>query len=627
MRTHLGVVLLTLLPFSLAVVLAVAGSNRSPSPAFKVANLSLEGLDGKTLPLHSFKGDKALVVVFLSFDCPVSASYLPALNALAKKYPAGQVHLVGICPTTDNAAELARQARDYQLTFPIFRDADLGATKHFQARTVPEVFVLDAAFTVRYRGRIDDSYYARLKKKSQPPRQDLELALAEVLAGKAVSVASTKAIGCPISYDKAPARGKVTYYRDVLPILQTHCQSCHRPGEVGPFALLTYEQAVRWADDIKEYTQSRQMPPWIVSESLPFQQERKLTTREIATLAAWVDGGTPAGNLKEAPPPRQFAHNWQLGEPDLVLEPDHEMTIGAAGPDLFRCFVLPTSFGEDKFVRAYEVRPGNRRVVHHTLHFLDTRQRARKLEQWAQGAGLKKSQDQGPGYTSMMGPGFFPPSGDLGGWAPGMTARSYPKGVGLYLPKNSDVIVQVHYRRTGREEKDKTRLGLYFADKRTNIMQPLVVPGWITYIPAGAANHTVRGSVWAAQDCTVYSITPHMHLLGKSIKVTMTPPGGDPVTLIRIDRWDYNWQETYFFQQPLRVKMGTKFTVEAVYDNSSGNPSNPFSPPKTIFPGEQTTNEMCFAFLDATTDHGGPIAVRLTPNGFTLRRPGLLPKQ
>src|SRR5262249_15299563 len=154
------------------------------------------------------------------------------------------------------------------------------------------------------------------------------------------------------------------FYRDVLPILQNNCQTCHRPGEVGPFALMTYRQAVNWAGDIKEYTQNRKMPPWKPVDGPAFQHERKLSGQEIATLAAWVDGGRPAGDAKDAPPPRRFVEGWQLGRPDLVLTADAAFQVGAGGSDLFRCYVLPTDLPEDKYVTAFEVRPGNRRVVH-----------------------------------------------------------------------------------------------------------------------------------------------------------------------------------------------------------------------------------------------------------------------
>ena len=194
----------------------------------------------------------------------------------------------------------------------------------------------------------------------------------------------------------------MTFYRDVVPVLQNRCQTCHRPGEVGQFSLMTYRQAVNWADDIKEYTRSRQMPPWKPVEGPAFHNDRRLSEREIATLAAWVDGGTPKGDPAEAPAPRRFVPGWQFGKPDLVLTVDQDFQIGASGRDLFRCFVLPTNLPEDKHVTAVEVRPGNPRVVHHALLFLDTSGQGRQLEQAEQ--QRKKdpaAMDIGPGDACL----------------------------------------------------------------------------------------------------------------------------------------------------------------------------------------------------------------------------------
>jgi hypothetical protein len=450
--------------------------------------------------------------------------------------------------------------------------------------------------------------------------------LDEVLAGKPVRVPATEAVGCPIRYEPPRAASdRVTYYRDVLPILQSRCQQCHRPGEVGPFSLMTYKQAVNWADDIRDYTRSRKMPPWKPTEGMSFVGERKMSQKEIDTLAAWVDAGTPAGDARDAPPPARFSDGWQLGKPDLIVGPKEETTVGPDGVDLFRCFVLPTDLPEDKYVIAYEVRPGNRRVVHHTLHLLDTRGRARRMERREQERPKAPGeQDAGPGYSSRMGPGFLP-SGEVGGWAPGLTPHFLTQGVGYYLPRGADIVLQIHYHRTGRVEKDRTRVGFYFAKKPCRPLQGLAVPGRFLYIPAGADHYKVKGDLWLAQDCTVHNVTPHMHLLGKSIRVTMTPPGGTPATLVGVADWDYNWQETYFFKEPIKAKAGTHFAVEAVYDNSAKNPSNPSNPPKLVLVGEQTTNEMCFGFMGVTTADGSAASVRFTPGGLVLRRPGVLP--
>jgi peroxiredoxin len=603
----------------------LAGAARPETPPSndkinkRIDNFTLKDTGGKPTALYDLKHRKAVVVVFLSFDCPVSNSYAPALAELAKTYgPQGVAFLAVNSSDEGDAAHFAKQAAGYKLSFPVLKDERHAAADAFKAETTPEAFVVDHNFVLRYRGRIDDGYYARLKKNNQTTRFDLKQALDDLLAGKPVAEPVTRAVGCPIQREKeTKATGKVTYYRDVLPILQENCQQCHRPGEVGPFSLMTYKQAVNWAADIKEYTQDRRMPPWKPVEGPAFHNERKLSDKDLATLAAWVDGGTPAGDPKEAPPPRPFTDGWQLGQPDLVLTPPEEMTVGPSGKDLFRVFVLPTHEAEDRYVTAIEVRPGNKRVVHHTINYIDTTGQGRKLEQREQErAGAVDDQDHGPGYSMAMGIGFQA-QGGLGGWAPGQMARHLPEGIGYYLPKGADVLLQVHYHRNGRVEKDRTAIGLYFAKKPVaRRMKGMILPGPFLAIPAGQARYTVKGTIEVDQDCLLHSVMPHMHMLGKEIKVTVAPPEGKPFTLVAINDWNYNWQETYFLKEPIPIHKGTKFSVEAVYDNTDKNPSNPFNPPRRVRFGEQTDNEMCFVFLGATNDGPGRIAVK--GGGFRL---------
>jgi hypothetical protein len=289
------------------------------------------------------------------------------------------------------------------------------------------------------------------------------------------------------------------------------------------------------------------------------------------------------------------------------------MTIGASGPDLFRCFVLPTHLTEDRFVTAVEVRPGNYRIVHHTLNFFDTSGQGRKLEQKARTKEDTHS-DHGPGYSSAMGLGFRPAAGligGLGGWAPGNVPRQLPEGYGYFLPKGSDVILQVHYHRNGRVEKDRTAIGLHFAKgDKTKRWKGMVLPGRFLAIPAGNEHYRVTGEMEVLQDCKLYSVMPHMHMLGREIKVTLKLPDGKPRTLVAINEWEYNWQETYFFKEPIVVKPGTRLAVEAVFDNSAKNPNNPFNPPRWVKFGEQTTDEMCYIFFGATSEPAGAIKVR-----------------
>jgi mono/diheme cytochrome c family protein len=536
---------------------------------------------------------------------------------MAKAYGERGVTFLGI---HSGDGETNKQAKEMS-PLKLLRDPKGRAAAALKAEVTPEAFILDANFVLLYRGRIDDRYAARLKPKTRISRHDLKTALDEVLAGKRVTEPATTAVGCPIERPNSPvasAPGTPAFYRHVLPILQQHCQTCHRPGDIGPFSLMNYRQARRWATDIKEYTRSRKMPPWKPVAGPAFHGERKLTKQEIATLAAWADGGTPQGDPKDAPPPRVFKDDWQLGKPDLVLTVDKDFQIGATGPDLYRFFVLPTNLKEDIYVSAVEVRPGNRRVVHHAVLFVDGNGRGRQRQQRAQKEEQGTSaQDRGPGYSLAMAFAFLPgflPQGGLGGWAPGSIPQQLPKGTGYFLPKGADVVMQLHYHRTGRIEKDRTSVGLYFSKAKVNSrMQGMAVPGHFLFIPAGAKSYRIEGSIWVRQDCQVHAVVPHMHLLGRQIKVTMTPPGGAARTLVAIDDWDFNWQEIYLFKEPIRALSGTRFDVEGVYDNSADNPSNPHHPPRTVFVGLETSNEMCVGFLGVTSDGPGRIRYEIQP--------------
>jgi hypothetical protein len=486
----------------------------------------------------------------------------------------------------------------------------------FKARHTPEAFVLDHNLVMRYRGRIDNMFTERLKRSPKVTDHDLRNALEDVVAGKPVRTPVTKAVGCGIGgrdvVVKTPTT--VTFHKDVESILQKNCQVCHRPGEVGPFSLMTYKQAVTWAEDIKEYTANKKMPPWKPTEAaFAFHGQRTLADADIKTLAAWVEGGTPEGSAKDAPPPARWTDDWALGKPDLVLDCG-EFHLGASGEDTFRCYVLPTHLTEDKFIIGYEVKPGNPRVVHHTLNYWDMTGKARELENKAKAKAKPDDKDRGPGYSASMGLGFLPgtsprpdvpPIGNFGGWAPGAVYRFLPEGTGYPFPKGAEVVLQVHYHRDGKPETDHTKVGLYFAKKPVeHPYQPIVLgpKGFVFVIPPGEAEHKIAGAVYLQSDCTMYSVMPHMHLIGKSVKVSMTPPGGQKTTLVSIDAWDYNWQETYWFKEPLKLKAGTKLEIEALYDNSSKNPNNPNNPPKLVTFGEQTTNEMLFGFFGVTTE-------------------------
>jgi Ca2+-binding EF-hand superfamily protein len=271
---------------------------------------------------------------------------------------------------------------------------------------------------------------------------------------------------------------------------------------------------------------------------------------------------------------------------------DQPYSVAADGRDVYRCFVLPTNFAADKYLSAFDVVPGNHRVVHHVIAYLDTSGRARQL---AAASG-------GYGYTSFGGPGF-PATGALGGWAPGNVPVPLPDGVGILLPKGADIILQVHYHSDGKPETDLTKIGLYFTDKpvdkRLRVM-PFVYP--MLHIPAGDADYQVDTSYVVPANVTLLQVFPHMHLLGKQMTVNATTPDGTFVPLIKINDWDFNWQTAYNYKQPIKLPLGTRLRLTADYDNSENNPRNPNNPPKPVTWGEQTTDEMCIAFLFYTVD-------------------------
>lgn len=610
----------SLLVFSLFGLLApIQAAETGPSLAKlnkTIDAVTVTDLAGKPTPLFDAADVKARVIVFLSLDCPVSNSYSTTLTELHKAYGEKSVAFVGVLPSDDPIASLAKRAAEFKLPFPVVVDAKLAAVNALKATTTPEAFVLDGKNVLRYRGRIDNAYMARLRKNANVTEHDLKDALDAVLAGKPIVNPATRAIGCPVSIrdTTTAATGTVTFHRDVLPVLQAHCQTCHRAGGAGPFSLSSYKQAVTWASDIKEYTQDHRMPPWKPTDGGPFRDSRQMPDKDIALLAKWVDGGCPEGNAEEAPQPVKFPEGWQLGEPDLVLTPDEDMHIGASGRDHFRCFVLKTNLTEDKYIVAYEMKPGNQQVVHHSLNFFDTTGRAAKMA--ADEKARPKDADErdsGPGYPVGMGIGFFPkateikpglpPIGAFGGWAPGQLPTRFPEGAGCWLPKEADVVLQIHYHRTGKPETDRPKLGIYFAKKPVaKQWQTITVPGLtpLSFIPSGSNNWTTKGSMWISTDADIHSVMPHMHLIGKSVRVTMHLPDGSARTLVDVPEWDYNWQETYWFKDPIRAPAGTRFDIEAVFDNSAKNPHNPSTPPKTVWYGEQTTNEMLYGFIGAT---------------------------
>jgi hypothetical protein len=390
------------------------------------------------------------------------------------------------------------------------------------------------------------------------------------------------------------SRQDITFNNQVVRIFQRNCQVCHHPGDIAPFSLMTYSEARPWARAIKEKVILRQMPPWKpVSGCGEFEGARRLSEEEIQTISQWVDAGSPEGNPADLPEPLSFPNNWTLGQPDVVLQPDEDYTV-RPGNDIYRCFSIPTSLRGDRYLSAVDIRPGNRNIVHHVILYLDTTGVSKTLD----------DQDPGPGYTCFGGPGFQT-TGTLGGWAPGVRAAFLNDGIAWALPKDARVVAQVHYHPRDGEETDRTQIGLYYARKpvRKEVqVVPMVNTSFV--IQPGDARHRVTAQfiVPPTLNAHAIAIAPHMHLLGREMKVEARYPDGSTRCLVNIDDWNFNWQGVYNYKVPVPLPQLTLLSLTAYFDNSENNPLNPNSPPKTVRWGEQTTDEMCIAFVEYTLD-------------------------
>jgi hypothetical protein len=403
---------------------------------------------------------------------------------------------------------------------------------------------------------------------------------------------------------------KITFTKHIAPILWQHCVDCHRPGQVGPFPLFTYQDAVKRASFIKQTTHDRRMPPWKAEPGvLAFQDERRLSAEQLALIARWVDSGAPEGDPADLPTPPEFHEGWQLGEPDLVLQMKEPFPIPADGRDVYRCFVIPIPCDEDRMVSAVEFRPGNRAVVHHTIMFLDANGAARKLD----------GQDGQPGYRSFGGAGVKA-TGGLGAWLPGTVPRHLPEGMAKYVKGGSDLVLQVHYHPSGKPETDQSSVGIYFAKKPAEkIVTGIAVTQPLLRLPAGKARCDVKTRCQPLPvDVNVLGISPHMHDLGREFKVMAHLPGGEHLPLIWIKDWDFNWQGTYQFAKPVRLPKGSVICLHAIYDNSADNPKNPHTPPREVTWGEQATDEMCLCGVQVFTDNPSDLAAISKMPGYEL---------
>jgi peroxiredoxin len=544
----------------------------------KIAGFTLKDTAGNPWSLDSAKDKKAVVVVFLGTECPINNAFIPRLLELNKTYePQGVVFVAVNSNKHDSARRVAEHAKENAIFFPVLKDEGNAVADQFGALRTPEACLLDASGALRYRGRIDDQFGVAFKRPA-PTRRDLAEAIEEVLAGKQVSQPETEVSGCYIArVKKTPGAGSITFSKDVARILQNRCQECHRPGQIGPMALLTYDDVASWSETIREVIEERRMPPWHADPKHgKFQNDRSLTQAERDTLLGWIKQGCPPGDPKELPPAKEFADGWRIGKPDQVFTMGREFNVPAEmkGGVPYQHFEVPTNFTEDMWVRAAEAKPGNRAVVHHIIVYV-----------FDPAKGRVRDEDG-------IGNGF------LVGFAPGDMPLVLEPGQAKKVPKGALLVFQMHYTPNGTAQTDRSSVGLIFAkEPPKEMVKTRAIAQRNFAIPAGAENHEVVSSTTFRQDTELLSLMPHMHLRGKDFEYRVIFPDGKTDTLLAVPRFDFGWQSNYRLEKPLKLPAGTRIECTAHYDNSKNNPNNP-DPTKKVSWGDQTWEEMMIGFVD-----------------------------
>jgi peroxiredoxin len=537
----------------------------------------LRDFRGKVHKLADHADHKALVVVFLGNECPLANQYIPRLTSIAKDYADRGVSLLAInANIQDSLTEMTGYALRHELTFPLLKDPDAGVADRFGATRTPEVFLLDADRVVRYHGRIDDQLGVGYQKP-KADSNDLVRALDELLAGKSVSQPHVAATGCIIGRPPRPelSASDVTYTRQISRLFNDRCVSCHRAGEIAPFPMTSYDDVVGWAPTIREAIDAGRMPPWFASpEHGKFKNDCRLSEEEKNLVRRWVDAGSPLGDEKDLPEPPQFVDGWQIGTPDQIINIAQEpIPVAAEGTIEYQYYTADPGWTEDKWIQASECRPGNRAVVHHIIAFI-------------------QEPNSGPGESRS----------GIGGYAPGMPPDIHEPGTAKFVKAGSKIVFQMHYTPNGREETDLSCIGVKFVDDPSSITHLAhggLAANFMFRIPPGADNHEVKSSYTFKRDLTLRSLTPHMHLRGKSFTFEAKYPDGKMEILLDVPRYDFNWQLRYELAEPKLMPKGTQIRCTAHFDNSEGNLNNP-DPKAAVRWGDQTWEEMMIGWFSTT---------------------------
>ena len=544
----------------------------------------LRSHEGRKWSDTDFKGSQFVVVAFLGTECPLVRLYGPRLQQLSEKY-GDDVAIVGINSNTqDSLTEMSAFAERHGVRFPLLKDTANVVADQFEARRTPEVYLLDEDRNVRYHGQIDDQYGVGIIKE-KANRHYLADAIDALLDGRPVTTAETEAVGCIIGrVKKVPPKGDITYSKHISRIFQNRCVECHREGELAPFTLTSYEDVVGWEDTICEVIGDNRMPPWFANpEHGSFSNDCRMSKEEKETVYQWVANGMPEGDRADLPERRQFTEGWRIPQPDEVFYMTEEpFTVQAQGTIDYQHFIVDPGWKETKYITAAEARPGNKSVVHHILVFI-----------------IPPGQERRRGLDAV-----------LVGYAPGNMPVLLEDGVAAKVQAGSKLMFQMHYTPNGYVEEDRSYCGVKFTEKSevTKVIQGrlAVQPG--ISIPPHADNHQEAAEYRVRRDEVLVSMTPHMHLRGKSFRYTAFYPDGKEEILLDVPNYDFNWQLKYILEEPRLLPRGTVIKCTAAYDNSKKNPVNP-NPNRTVRWGDQSWEEMFIGFFST-----------LPPDGVDSRR-------
>jgi AhpC/TSA family len=583
-----------------------------------VKEFALRDVHGTLHTSEDWKGRPAIVLLFLPDRGPTTHGGRQEVERLVRKYsPRGCLFASIFVDAAEKYARAPEFTVNQDLSLPVLIDPTGRVAREVGIRSrSDEVAVLSADGQVYYRGPIQGQDGVGGDWRFESRANALEPVLDAILADEMPIAALTAHFEGPradpdVVADSRPEEG-ITFARHVAPILYNNCVRCHRPGQVGPFSLLSYKDAVKRASVLCDAASSGRMPPWKPHPGVGlFLDAVKLSATEVETLRIWALTGCKQGESAELPVPPSFADGWQLGEPDLVLEIPETFSVPANGPDIYRSFCLPFPLDHDVTIHGVEFRPGNRRIAHHSRIYLDETGDARGRDR----------DDSEPGFTGWFGidSRLDLPYPGIGAWTPGMTPRFAPEGVGRVIRRGSDVVVQIHYHPTGKPETDKSSVGLFFTKKpTTKTMAGYALCTDQIDIPPGEKRHKIILSTRLKTDIHLYTVVPHAHYLCREFRLAATLPDGSFEPLLWITDWDMDWQDQYRYSLPVPLPAGTVLTLAAYFDNSEENPRNPNKPPRRVRYGVETKAEMCACHLEFLVDDPRARAIYTQKSPFGL---------